>query len=425
MNLCYGANKKAITTITANDGADTRKISAVWGNVSGQKVKLWAPSSNNGQAYILASITEDSNRLAIYKYNKTGFDRQQAYDNAALGDASNIIAYRIYMLPDGLHFIAGRYTNRKCTSDHYQSSGLFVLNNDFSISTVLREINAGISGYARYAGQLFFISGDLNYWFYIKNAYGGYTNTMAIEKLSENAEIGLITFPNGYTGIRYIKAYDMDNHFVCFLKKSNGNECIAIVQFPTVPAQFRVLSSIDLATDYKANAANPISISTDRKYISVNRGGIYKSDNPFEITNVFMLLKVTNLSLSRVVISSNTAAMDIYPVRKCYAVGVSNDDTKLVALITDADTGLGGTSLVQFDFISPNEIKPIRGVKTLLEAPCDVVSLTFSPKDSDVLYIDSNGERIYDIPLQSIRTGQTLNPSEALFVNQAKWLKRR
>ena len=51
MSAIFGADKKAITTITANDGADTRKISAVWGNVSGQKVKLWAPSSNNGQAY--------------------------------------------------------------------------------------------------------------------------------------------------------------------------------------------------------------------------------------------------------------------------------------------------------------------------------------------------------------------------------------
>lgn len=45
MSLCYGANKKAITAITANDGIATRKISAVWGNVGGQKTKLWAAKS--------------------------------------------------------------------------------------------------------------------------------------------------------------------------------------------------------------------------------------------------------------------------------------------------------------------------------------------------------------------------------------------
>lgn len=425
MNLCYGANKKAITTITANDGADTRKISAVWGNVSGQKVKLWAPSSNNGQAYILASITENSNRLAIYKYNKTGFDRQQVYDNAALGDASNIIAYRIYMLPDGLHFIAGRYTNQECTNDHYQSSGLFVLNNDFSISTVLREINAGNSGYARYAGRLFFASGDLNYWFYVRETNGLYTNTIYIEKMSEAVEIGPVMFPNEYTGIRHITAYDMDNHFLCLLQKSNGNECIAIVQFPTVSAQFRVLSFIDLPADYLINEASPFSISTDGKYISVNRGGTYTSSSPFEVTNIFMLLKITNLSMSRVTISNTTAHLDIYPIRKCYAVGISNDDTKLVALITDANTGTAGTSLVQFDFVSPDEIKLNNSVKTYLYAPNDIVTLNFSPQNNSILYTDADEERVYDIPLQSIRTGQTLNPSEALFVNQAKWLKRR
>lgn len=417
MSLCYSANKKAITSITANDGTKTRKISAVWGNIAGQKTKLWESSSNGGN-YLLATMRDGSTRLSLYKYGKSGFAKQQAYGNIAFGDESSSITYKIYILPDGQHFVACRYNNSSC-----QSSGLFVFNKDLTISTITKQIYSGNSEYAEYAGQLFFISGDLNYWFYIKNAYGSYTNTMAIEKLSENAELGLITFPNGYTGIRYIKAYDMDNHFVCFLKKSNGNECIAIVQFPTIPAQFRVLSSIDLATDYKANDENPISMSADRKYISVNRGGIYKSDSPFEITNVFMLLKVTNLSLSRVVISSSTAAMDIYPVRKCCAVGVSNDDTKLVALITDADTGLGGTSLVRFDLISPNEIKPISGVKTLLDAPCDVVSLTFSPKDSDVLYIDSNGDRIYDIPLQSISVGQRLDPQMDLYVNgQAQWI---
>lgn len=289
MSLCYSANKKAITAITTNDGIATRKVSAVWGNVGGQKTKLWESSSYGGN-YLLAAMKGGSTRLALYKYEKSGFAIQKEYNNIAFGDETSSITYKIYILPDEQHFVARRYNNNSC-----QSSGLFVFNKDMSISTIIKQIYSGNSEYAQYVGQLFFISGDLNYWFYIKNAYGNYTNTMAIEKLCENAEIGPITFPSGYTGIRYIKAYDMDNHFVCFLKKSNGNECIAMVQFPTVSAQFRVLSSIDLATDYKVNDASPISISADRKYISVNRGGIYKSDKPFEITNVFMLLKVTDL----------------------------------------------------------------------------------------------------------------------------------
>lgn len=41
MSAIFGADKKAITAITANDGIATRKISAVWGNVGGQKTKLW------------------------------------------------------------------------------------------------------------------------------------------------------------------------------------------------------------------------------------------------------------------------------------------------------------------------------------------------------------------------------------------------
>ena len=41
MSVIFGTDKKAITAITANDGAATRKISAVWGNVDGQKAKLW------------------------------------------------------------------------------------------------------------------------------------------------------------------------------------------------------------------------------------------------------------------------------------------------------------------------------------------------------------------------------------------------
>lgn len=41
MSAIFSTDKKAITAITANDGAATRKISAVWGNVNSQKTKLW------------------------------------------------------------------------------------------------------------------------------------------------------------------------------------------------------------------------------------------------------------------------------------------------------------------------------------------------------------------------------------------------